>query len=377
MADEPIWRNILAELTRFATVSSESNVALIEYAEALLDECGYDTEILPSPDRRKANLVARIGPELPGGVALAGHTDVVPVAGQDWSRDPFELAERDGKLHARGTADMKGFVALALEAAATLDPGELERPLYLVFTYDEEVGCLGALALEDRLRRLPDKPRFALIGEPTGMELAVAHKGIQQMLTRVRGKPGHSSRPGDGANAIAWAARFISRIGETLPADGNEEFDPPGTTWNVGVIRGGEATNIIAEHCEFRWEFRHLPGQDPAAIHTDLTKLTDEIEAEMPGLSVENEMTGGVTGMQAGENRVIAAELGCLMPRPTEITAVPFVTEGGIFQRAGIPAVVCGPGELAQAHQPDEYVTVEAMEAYRAFLAIALDEYLQ
>jgi acetylornithine deacetylase len=363
------YHAILKALVAFPTVSADSNLALIDYVEALLDEHGYRTERRYNEDGSKANLLARIGPQTSGGIALSGHTDVVPVSEQEWKTDPFELTQKDGHLFGRGTSDMKGFIALALAAACAVDAGKMKRPLHLIFTYDEETGCHGAKALQDELNELPDKPRFVLIGEPTGMQLVTSHKGIQNIAMRVRGKPAHSSRPDLGASAIRYAARFAAAIEEILPRDSDANFDPPTATFNLGTIRGGEAVNIIPEWCELRWEFRHLPTQDPAMIHTDLTRLADRIRAEMPGISVETRIVADVPGLEAGVNRDVLVDLERFIEPPEpRVTAVPFVTEGGLFQQAGIPAVICGPGLLEQAHQPDERVSVKAMNGYGVFL---------
>ncbi|HEX7719660.1 MAG TPA: acetylornithine deacetylase [Woeseiaceae bacterium] len=365
---------ILQQLIAFPTVSADSNLPLIDYTESLLDDHGFRTERRYNDERTKANLLARIGPDQPGGLALAGHTDVVPVEGQDWQTDPFQLVEKSGNLHGRGTSDMKGFIALALAAAIEVDARRLKKPLHLIFTYDEEIGCLGAAALQDELAALADKPRFVLIGEPTGMQLVSKHKGIQNMVTRIRGKPAHSSRPDLGASAILFAARFATGIQNALPQESDASFNPPTATFNAGIIEGGAAVNIIPEWCELRWEFRHLPGQDAATIHAELQRLSERIRADMPGIAVDTRIVAGVPGLQAGANIEIVAELRQLIksPEPT-IDAVPFVTEGGLFQDAGVPAVICGPGLLEQAHQPNEYVSVQAMNDCRDFLARLID----
>ena len=363
------YRPILEKLVSFPTVSADSNLPLIDYVEELLAGHGYQVERRYNEDGTKANLLARIGPEEAGGIALAGHTDVVPVSGQDWQTDPFELVERGGKLFGRGTCDMKGFIALSLAVACAVDHKKIAKPLHLIFTYDEEVGCHGAKALQDELEGLPDKPRFILIGEPTGMQVVTAHKGIQNNVMRIRGKPAHSSRPDLGASAINFAARFVSGIERLLPKDSDAGFHPPTATFNAGTIHGGEAVNIIPEWCELKWEFRHLPSQDAASIHQDLMRLADDIRSEMPGITVESRIVSAVPGLEAGINSDIAAELRrSVQPPDPPSTTVPFVTEGGLFQQAGIPAVIWGPGLLEQAHQPDEHVSVKAMDEYAELL---------
>ena len=373
--NQPAYYTILQDLVAFPTVSADSNLPLIDYVEGLLDGRGYRTERRYNEDGTKANLLARIGPEGTGGIALSGHTDVVPVSGQDWETDPFELTEKDGHLIGRGTSDMKGFIALALAAACAVDARKMKAPLHLIFTYDEETGCHGAKALQDELGALPDKPRFVLIGEPTGMQLVTAHKGIQSMAMRIRGKPAHSSRPDLGASAIVYAARLVCDIGKTLPHDSDASFDPPTATFNVGTIRGGEAVNIIPEWCELQWEFRHLPAQDPAKVLKGLAQAEDELRAEMPGISVETRSLADVPGLEAGANRDVAIELRRFLQSPEpHVSAVPFVTEGGLFQQAGIPAVICGPGLLEQAHQPDERVSLTSMNDYARFLSRVISD---
>lgn len=364
------YERLLADLIGFPTVSADSNLELIDYVETRLQKHGYETTRTSNEEGTKANLLARIGPNVAGGLALSAHTDVVPVSGQDWQSDPFELVHRDDSLIGRGTSDMKGFIALALAAALKVDPARLSKPLHLVLSYDEEVGCLGAMAMHAQLEALPDKPRFVLIGEPTDMHLVTAHKGIQSMTTRIRGKPGHSSRPSGGASSIACAAKFIAGIGELLPREVDRDFDPAAATFNVGIIKGGEAVNIIPEWCELQWEFRHLPQQDPQAIHAALQELAQGLEREMPGICLETRVHAGVPGLLPGANRDVAGRLRqYIEPAGPAVTAVPFVTEGGLFQQAGMPAVICGPGRLDQAHQPNEMVSVRSMNAYRDFLA--------
>lgn len=364
------YHGILQQLIAFPTVSADSNLPLIDYLETLLDGHGFRTTRRCNDEGSKANLLARIGPDSAGGIALAGHTDVVPVSGQDWQTDPFELVEHNGRFHGRGTSDMKGFIALAVAAATAVEAKRMTKPLLLIFTYDEETGCHGAKALQDELAALPDKPRFVLIGEPTGMQLVTRHKGIQNISMQVRGKPAHSSRPDLGASAILFASRFVAAIEQTLPPDADTSFNPPTATFNAGIVRGGEAVNIIPERCELRWEFRHLPGQNPERIHRELQRLSERIRADMPGISVDTRIVAGVPGLQAGANCAIVSELRRFIEPPEPaVTAVPFVTEGGLFQEAGIPAVICGPGLLEQAHQPNEWVSVDAMNEFGTFLA--------
>lgn len=364
---------ILETLIAFPTVSSASNVDLIGYVEEFLAERGFRTDRDMDPSGEKANLIAVAGPQTEGGIMLAGHTDVVPVEGQHWTNDPFRLTEKAGYLYGRGTADMKGFLALVMGIAADLDVSRLERPLVLVFTYDEEVGCRGAKALEQKLEQLSPRPRFAIVGEPTSSALATAHKGLLLNVTRIRGRPAHSSRPDIGANAIVCAAELIQRLEEILPVAVDKEFVPATATLNIGTIRGGSAVNIIAEHCELVWEVRPLPGQGAAEIMARLHQLMRRLETTAPGIHVENETVASVPALDAGRNEAAAERLLKLTGQKKTATAS-FATEGGIYQAAGIPSVICGPGEVTQAHQPDERVSLDAMERFDAFLRNALED---
>lgn len=358
---------LLQKLIAFPTVSAESNRALIDYLGEFLTPLGFHTQVFPSPDGRKANLLARIGPEKAGGLMLAGHTDVVPVEGQAWHSDPFQLVEKEGRLFGRGTSDMKGFLALALKIAQEIETPKLIAPLYLAFTYDEEVGCWGAKQLIAPLKEQNVQPQFVLIGEPTGMEVVTAHKGVRLIATQVKGRAAHSSRPDLGANAIVFAAELIRRLAEIIPDREDKAFSPPVSTYNVGTIRGGSAVNIIAEHCEFLWEVRPLPGVDAAQIHARWEQLARSLAAQKPPIQVTHRLEAEVPALAEEVNQKAAALVKTLLGKPENATA-PFVTEAGLYQQAAIPAVVCGPGRVEQAHQPDEYVSVQEMQQYYAFL---------
>jgi acetylornithine deacetylase len=366
-SNTPSYHEILEQLIKFPSVSRETNLPLIDYAENFLEGRGFWTRRFYNDKGNKANLVARLGPEKTGGLMLAGHTDVVPVDDQDWIFEPFQLTEKNGCLHGRGTSDMKGFLALALDAAAAMEGQNLQHPLYICFTYDEEIGCGGAKALVAFLRTLSARPRFVLIGEPTDMALVTAHKGIQIMTTQIRGKPAHSSCPHLGASAIVFAAKLIAAIEQILPAEEDTEFEPPSVTFNIGTISGGTAVNIIPEYCQFSWECRTLPSQNVAQMSAALERLTHALQSQVPGIKVENHWGAAVPGLKSGENLEIAAWLKNFLGKGT-ISTAPFVTEAGLYQEAGIPAIVCGPGNIQQAHQPDERVAIDKMENYRIFL---------
>ncbi|QBQ54238.1 acetylornithine deacetylase [Nitrosococcus wardiae] len=358
---------ILEKLIGFPTISRETNLPLIDYSEDFLRSQGFQTQRFYNEQGNKANLMAWIGPERDGGLMLAGHTDVVPVDQQDWTTDPFRLTEKNGHLYGRGTSDMKGFLALALETAAALDSRQLQRPLYVCFTYDEEIGCGGAKALIGYLKTLSPPPRFALIGEPTDLALVTAHKGIQITTTHIKGKPAHSSCPHLGASAIVFASKLIAALEELLPPEENRDFNPPSATFNVGTIRGGTAINIIPEHCQFDWECRTLPSQNTAQINEAWERLIHSLKKRIQGIEVENHIKTAVPGLQSGLNREIAAWLKEFLEEG-KIGTAPFVTEAGLYQQAGLPTVVCGPGTIQEAHQPDENIAISKMEAYRTFL---------
>lgn len=337
---------------------------------------------MPDATGGKANLFATIGPREMGGVILSGHTDVVPVGGQEWAADPFRLTERDGRLYGRGTADMKGFIALALALVPQARRRRLERPLHLALSFDEEVGCLGVPLL---IRALPEgtaRPRRAIIGEPTEMRVANAHKGCRFFATRVRGREAHGSTPERGLNAIAAAAEIVAEIGRLAAArraaasPGNG-FDPPHTTFNIGRIEGGSATNIIAGDCRLAWEFRNLPGDDPDAIEAEIERfvaadLLPRLRAAHAEAAVETVRVANVPPLvpEAGSP---AEALAARLAGANKATTVAFVTEAGHFQTAGIPAIVCGPGSIHQAHQPDEFIALDQLAAGAAFLDRLLD----
>ncbi len=358
---------ILERLIAFNTISSESNLALIDYAEKFLSDSGFELRRIYNREGNKANLLARIGPQGSHGILLAGHSDVVPVKDQPWTSDPFQMRIEGDRCHGRGSADMKGFLAVFMDIAQMIDPATLNQPLYLLLTYDEEVGCWGAKALKNELRTLGPELRLALIGEPTDMALATSHKGIQLTRTCIHGKSAHSSRPDLGSNAISHAARVINKIPELLSAQRNPRFSPPQTTFNIGTIHGGSATNIIAEHCVVEWEIRPLPDSDPENFNRRLNDFSDRLQADHNDLHIENKVLAQVPGLKDDINQQAVSWLQTFLP-DAPINTVPFTTEAGIFQQAGIPTVVCGPGRLDQAHQPDEFVSLRTLQDCQAFL---------
>jgi len=369
---------LLTRLVAFDTTSALSNRALIDFAAAYLADHGIASHILPDETGDKASLLATVGPAVPGGVVLSGHTDVVPVAGQAWTSDPFQLTERDGRLFGRGTCDMKGFVACALAMVPAFLARDLRVPLHLAFTYDEEVGCLAAASLLERAAEVLPVPALAIVGEPSEMRVANRHRGINAYVTRIRGKPAHASDPDAGANAITAAAVLvgeIARIGTEFAAAAAPRepgVAPEYTTVNVGTIEGGTALNIIAEHCRIAWEIRPAPGDDPDVLRARIDAFSTEsvlpvLRATAPEATIDTTETVAVPGLEPLPGSPAEALLLALTGQ-NDCTSVPFASEAGIFQAAGIPAVVCGPGSPAQAHQPDEFVTPDQLEACLALL---------
>ena len=358
--------DMLARLVAFPTVSRDSNLPLIDWVEEYLEQFGARCRRTPNDDGSKANLFAAIGPDAPGGVVLSGHTDVVPVDGQEWHTDPFELTERDGLLYGRGSADMKGFAAAFLARLASLDTKAMTRPLYLALSYDEEVGCLGIDRMVDDALAHFAKPAFAIIGEPTLMQVVRAHKSINVFRTVVTGKAAHSSQPHRGAGAILAAGRIIEHL-EALgrsrrAAAGESGCEPPWTTVQVGMIRGGTAVNILPAECEFLWEYRGLPEEDPQLIIEAVQAFIDDtvlpdLREFAPQASVETTPIARVPPLtpdpEARAERWIHGLRGVREGGSGEVS---FATEAGSFQRAGVSSVVCGPGSIDQAHQPNEFI---------------------
>jgi acetylornithine deacetylase len=373
----PSPTEVLRRLVAFDTVSANSNLALIDWVVGYLDGHGIAARLTFDETHSKANLFATIGPQdAGGGVILSGHTDVVPVAGQAWDSDPFALVERDGRLYGRGTADMKSFIAIALALVPEFKARALKRPIHLALSFDEEVGCFGAPRLIEALPRGIGRPGLVIVGEPTNMEVANAHKGCHVFATSVTGLEAHSSAPQRGVNAIVAASEIIQFIaglaGEaraaSRPASG---FEPPYTSFNIGTISGGTAMNIIARECEFTWEFRPLPGEDSAAIRARIdafvaSDLLPRLRQVHPGADVTTRALASVPGL-APEAGSPAEELARQLTGANQSTVVAYGTEAGLFQDAGIPAVICGPGSMEQGHKPNEFITLAQIEAGTEF----------
>ncbi|SAK62245.1 acetylornithine deacetylase [Caballeronia ptereochthonis] len=363
-------RDLLERLIGFATVSRDSNLELIGFIRTYLAELGVESELFYNDERTKANLFATIGPRDRGGIVLSGHTDVVPVDGQPWTVDAFRLTEKEGRLYGRGTADMKGFLASVLAAVPRFLERELKLPVHLAFSYDEEVGCLGVRPMLAELEKRTHKPVLCLIGEPTALKPVLGHKGKLAMRCQVKGAPCHSAYAPYGVNAIQYAARLINRleeIGEQLaqPEHHDERFDPPYSTVQAGVIKGGRALNIVPAECEFDFEVRALPGFDANRVADELqtyaqAELLPKMRAVKSDTDIRLEPLSAYPGL-ATPPESEAARLLALLSGSTEFGTVAFGTEGGLFNQAGIPTIVCGPGSMDQGHKPDEYVTVEQL----------------
>ncbi|MFQ5954389.1 MAG: acetylornithine deacetylase [Kiloniellales bacterium] len=368
---------MIRRLVAFDTVSSESNLALIDHVAEFLAGHGIDCRRTYDETGRKANLFATIGPERPGGVVLSGHTDVVPVAGQDWETDPFTLSQRDGRLYGRGAADMKSFIALALAMVPAFKEKPLETPIHLAFSYDEEVGCRGVGRLiDDVVANLP-RPRMVIVGEPTSMQVVTAQKSCLVFRTRIKGRNAHSSQTDRGANAVIAAARLIGLLAELAEekkaqAPAGSRFDPPYTTIHVGTIQGGTAGNIIPDDCSFDWEIRGLPGESGEPVLDRLhqfaeTRVLPPMRVVAPEAGVETERLAVVPSLMVEEGAP-AERLVTLLTGANDTAAISYGSEAGLFQAAGMSTVVCGPGSIDQAHKPDEFIALDQVEACAAFL---------
>ncbi len=365
-----------ARLVSFDTESSKSNLALIDFVEAYLREQGVPFTRAPNATGDKAAIFATIGPMIAGGVLLSGHTDVVPVEGQEWSADPFTLRREGGRLYGRGAVDMKGFGAVALAMIPEFKQAALTRPIHILLSYDEETTCLGPLDMIARLGVDLPRPGAVIVGEPTSMQVADAHKSVTTHATRVTGFEIHSANLHRGVSAVHVACRLVSeleRIADDLRAEGDPSgrFDPPFSTIHVGVIKGGTARNIVAKECEFYWEFRGLPHAPPTLARDRLQPYVEQLRrsvfADFPRCGVDIDTLVKVPGLspQPGSS---AETLALRLARRNNTIAVPYATEAGHFQQAGAPTVVCGPGRIDQAHQPDEYIEISELAACVDFM---------
>ncbi len=362
-------------LIAFDTTSRLSNLALIDVAQGLIEKAGGRCRRTHDASGTKANLFATFGPDSDGGIVLSGHTDVVPVDGQDWSSDPFDAVVRDGRLYGRGACDMKGFIAVALALLPDIAAARLARPLHLALSYDEEIGCIGVTGLLDDLRREGIKPALAIIGEPTLMKIVGAHKGGAKLVTTCCGREGHSSAPEKGANAVMMAGEFVAMLDSVwgeLRADADPRFDPPHSTVQANVIEGGTAVNILARQADVTWEYRCLPDRDPKRIlerveRRALEDILPKYRARAAEADFRTRLHAAYPGLKMDEESPAVA-LARELTGANLVEAVAYGTEAGHFQSYGIPAVVCGPGSIEQAHRPDEFVALSELEACETFL---------
>ena len=372
-------RELMAKLISFPTVSRDSNLDLIDWVEGYLASHGVTATRVPNDDGTKAALYAHIGPQLDGGVVLSGHTDVVPVDGQAWDTDPFVTTEIDGKIYGRGTCDMKGFDALALFAVPLAIKAGIKRPLQIALSYDEEVGCLGAPPMIDHMvsHGMP-RADTVIVGEPSMMQVVTGHKGGTGWHMQVRGFEVHSSLAYTGVSAIMMGAKLIEWANQVnaasvaaTPSDINAPFDPPYTTLHCGMISGGTANNITAKDCQFSFDVRVVPGDSVEDWKSCVMAKVAEIEVEMQAIRPETGIDAnpffGLPGL-VPENMGKAEELARRLTGDNATHVVSYGTEAGQFQERGYSAVVCGPGDIAQAHQPNEFITVDQFQQGEAFM---------
>lgn len=369
--------DILSTLVAFDTTSRNSNLPLIEWVEAYLARLGFTSERIYDPTGQKANLWATIGPADVPGFILSGHTDVVPVDGQTWSSDPFRLRREDGRVYGRGVCDMKGFLAVCLAGAEGLKQ-PLKRPIHLAFSYDEEVGCVGGRDMAEWLRKGPMRPEACFVGEPTGMQVVIGHKGKRSVRVETRGLTCHSSLAPRGVNAVEWAARLVAEIrniAERLAAEGarDESYDVPFSTGHVGVLRGGSALNIVPDLAEIVFEFRTIAADDPDELVAEVmryarTVLEPAMKAVDPRTGFDFDVFAGFPGLDTAPDSEVATLAKALAGR-NDHGKVAFGTEAGLFAEiAGVPSVVIGPGSIDQAHKADEWIKIAELERCAAFV---------
>ncbi|MFC7369026.1 acetylornithine deacetylase [Vreelandella zhaodongensis] len=368
---------LISSLIGFDTTSDRSNLPLIDFVADYLADLGIEAHLVPSEDGQKASLFATIGPMLPGGVILSGHTDTVPVSGQVWQSNPYRAVVRDGRLYGRGAVDMKGFIGVCLAMVPVFLDSQLSRPIHLALSYDEETSCRGCLPLIDRMKAVLPPVEAVIVGEPTSCSVVSAHKGVYSWRTRVTGAPAHSSNPSLGVSAISYAARLVGeldRIADTLMSSSTRNclFDPPYSTMHVSCLTGGNAPNIVARDAELHWELRNLPEDDPLAILEEYRNFSSELAQEMRERSpqcavVTEEDYPPIPAFKLQQNNS-AETLAWRLAGQEERRAVGFCSEAGWFQERGFPTVVWGPGAVDQAHKADEYITLDELDKYRTML---------
>ena len=371
---------MIQKLISFDTTSRDSNLGLIEWVRDWLKPQGIESTLVYDRENRKANLFATIhgksGHAPRPGIVLSGHTDVVPVDGQAWDSDPFQATIRDGRLYARGACDMKGFLGTALAMAPRFAQAELKAPIHFALSYDEEVGCIGVRGLIELLSKQGFKAAGVIVGEPTSMNVVVAHKGKRAFRCTVHGRESHSALTPQGVNAIEYAARLITYI--RMMADRMQQleardhgFDVPFTTMQTGTIRGGTAANIVPKECVFDWEFRYLPGANPDAIENEVRSYAASLLPEMQKVAAETgidfDLKSAIPGSDAKETDDLT-QLALALARKPGVSKVAYATEAGLFEQAGLPSIICGPGSITQAHKPNEYCDLEQIVLCETFM---------
>lgn len=373
-------RAMIERLIAFNTVSRDSNLGLIESVRDYLQGFGAKTRLTHDASGKKANLFATLGDSGKPGLILSGHTDVVPVDGQEWDTDPFAATEREGKLYARGSADMKGFIGIILAQApkfvAALNARRLDAPLHYALSYDEEVGCLGVRGLIADLQEQGIRPAGCVVGEPTSMQPIIAHKGTHRFRCAVHGREAHSSYVTHGVNAIEYAARlivFIRQIADRLAQLEQRDygFTVPYSTLSTGVIRGGIAANVVPKDCVFQFDLRTLPQAKPDALYQEIRAYAERLAAEMraidAGAGIDLQWVSQTVGLAAAESDAIVQWAMQLSRNPT-VGKVSYGTEAGLFQKMGVPTVICGPGDIAEAHRPNEFVSLDQLAQCENFM---------
>ena len=376
--------DLIKTLIAFDTTSRESNLELIAFIQEYLTGHGVESMLVHNEDGTKANLYATIGDQDKAGVMLSGHTDVVPVDGQAWDTDPFQVTEKDEKFYGRGTADMKSFIAIALAFVPEFLSRRLKTPIHLAFSYDEEVGCIGVRRLIDKLKEMPVKPAMCIVGEPTSMQVVTGHKGKRSFIANVRGLESHSALAPLGVNAVEYAAELITymkNMARRIEAEGpfDELYEITHTTVHTGVISGGVQLNIVPNACRVEFEFRYLANHDPDALEAEIRKYTkDTLEPKMHAVSAETgidiECHNDMPGLEMDPGEDVVAFVKALAGR-NDHAKVAFGTEAGLFHtRVQIPTVVCGPGDIAVAHKPNEFIPLDQIAKGEDFMRRLLEE---
>lgn len=374
--------DMVSRLIAFPTVSRDSNLGLIETVRDYLGTLGVKSRLTYDASRKKANLFATLCEGSQPGLILSGHTDVVPVDGQTWDTEPFSATIRDGRLYGRGSADMKGFIGTALALAPRFIEANMDSGLHLALSYDEEIGCIGVRGLIADLEEIGLKPAGCIVGEPTSMQPIVAHKGTHRFRCCVKGREAHSSYTTQGVNAVEFAARIVVYIRQMADRLAQLEtrdygFTVPYSTLQTGVMRGGIAANIVPKDCEFQFEARTLPGVEAEKLYREIqdfaATLLPEMQRVEPNAAIDFEWLASAPGLSMQESDAIV-QLAASLARNKPNGAVSYGTEAGLFQQAGIPTVVCGPGSIEQAHRPNEFVELEQIAQCEAFLLRLIDK---